>query len=95
LPAHSRALHLLQRVRDEAHRFAVSYHRSLRAKRVRESILDGVPGIGDARKQQLLKHFGNVKRMRAATIEEISGVAGLGPVLAQAVVDHLRETESS
>ena len=94
LPAHSRALHLLQRLRDEAHRFAVSYHRSLRARRVRESVLDEVPGIGDARKQQLLKHFGNVSRLRAASVEEVGEVAGLGRILAQAVVEHLRETES-
>jgi len=94
LPAHSRALHLLQRLRDEAHRFALSYHRSLRARRVRESVLDDVPGIGDARKQHLLKHFGTVSRLRAASVEEIAGVAGLGRTLAQAVVEHLRETES-
>jgi len=94
LPAHSRALHLLQRLRDEAHRFALSYHRSLRARRVRESVLDDVPGIGNARKQHLLKHFGTVSRLRAASVEEIAGVAGLGRTLAQAVVEHLRETES-
>ncbi len=94
LPSHSRALHLLQRVRDEAHRFAVTYHRSLREKRVRESMLDAIPGIGEARKQKLLRHFKTMSRLRAASAQEVSTVAGCGMDLAESVLRHLREIES-
>ncbi len=93
LPAHSRALHLLQRMRDEAHRFAVSYHRSLRERKARESVLDGIPGIGEARKQKLLKHFRTIARLRAATAEEIASAAGFKRELAESVLHHLREIE--
>jgi excinuclease ABC subunit C len=94
LPAHSRALHLLQRVRDEAHRFAVSYHRSLRAKEARESVLDEVPGIGARRKQRLLQHFHGLNHLRGASIDDIAATAGCSKQVAQAVVDRLRETEA-
>ncbi|MFB3880020.1 MAG: excinuclease ABC subunit UvrC [Armatimonadota bacterium] len=86
LPAHSRALYLLQRVRDEAHRFALSYHRSLRAQKARESVLDGIPGIGEARKQRLLRHFKTVSRLAAAPAEEIAAVAGCRRELAEALL---------
>jgi excinuclease ABC subunit C len=92
LPAHSRSLHLLQRVRDEAHRFALSYHRSLRARRARESALDEVPGVGPVRKQRLLKHFKGLGKLRAASVEEIADVARCPRDVAEAVVEHLRET---
>jgi len=85
LPAHSRALHLLQRVRDEAHRFALSYHKALRARETRESVLDQVPGIGEKRKQRLLKHFGSVARLRMATSNEIASVAGCSMAVAEDV----------
>jgi excinuclease ABC subunit C len=93
LPSHSRALHLLQRLRDEAHRFALSYHRSLRAKRARESVLDGVPGIGDRRKARLLRRFKTLARMREASVQEIAAAAGCGTDVAQAVAASLREAE--
>lgn len=86
LPQGSSALHLLQRARDEAHRFALGHHRRLRAKRIRESAIDEIPGIGKRRKQDLLLHFGSVLRLMRATPEEIAGVAGVGPKLAEQVV---------
>ncbi|HSM01870.1 MAG TPA: excinuclease ABC subunit UvrC [Acidimicrobiia bacterium] len=74
IPRGEDALFLLQRVRDEAHRFAVAYHRTLRGRRMVDSVLDGVPGIGPARKRALLKHFGSVKKIREATREELAEV---------------------
>ena len=95
LPGHSRALHLLQRVRDEAHRFALTYHRSLRAQQARESVLNAVPGIGRARKQKLLRHFRTLSRLKAASADEIAEVAGCGRSVAASVVEHLREDDSN
>ncbi|MFD7298788.1 excinuclease ABC subunit UvrC [Streptomyces sp. NPDC059897] len=86
LPRTSEGLYLLQRVRDEAHRFAITYQRSKRAKRFRAGPLDEVPGLGDSRKQALLKHFGSVKRLRAATIDQICEVPGIGRKTAEAIV---------
>ena len=85
LPRTSEALYLLQRVRDEAHRFAISYHRQKRGKRMTTSALDEVPGLGQTRKAALLKHFGSVKKLREATVDEISGVPGVGRRTAEAV----------
>lgn len=85
----SEGLYLLQRVRDEAHRFAIRHHRSRRSKSMTVSVLDEVPGLGPARSAALLKHFGSVKRLRAATVEEIAGVRGMGTRTARAVVDAL------
>ncbi|GAA1297915.1 excinuclease ABC subunit UvrC [Saccharothrix xinjiangensis] len=85
LPRTSEALYLLQRVRDEAHRFAVAYHRQKRSKRMTTSALDDVPGLGQTRKTALLKHFGSLKRLREASIEEISVVPGVGRRTAEAV----------
>ncbi|SFE18843.1 Excinuclease ABC subunit C [Actinopolyspora alba] len=81
----SEALYLLQRVRDEAHRFAVAYHRKQRSKRMTDSELDAVPGLGQVKKKALLKHFGSLRKIRAATIEEISAVPGFGRRTAEAV----------
>ena len=89
LPRSSEGLYLLQRARDEAHRFAISYQRQKRGKRMVESILDDVPGLGEARKKAVLRQFGSLKRLRAATVEELSSVPGIGPTVAQAVVDAL------
>ncbi|PRY18001.1 excinuclease ABC subunit UvrC [Kineococcus rhizosphaerae] len=89
LPRTSQGLFLLQRVRDEAHRFAITYHRSKRSKAMTTSALDGVPGLGQARKSALLKHFGSVKRLRAATADEVAAVPGMGPRTAAAVVEAL------
>ncbi|HET9139739.1 excinuclease ABC subunit UvrC [Actinophytocola sp.] len=85
LPRSSEGLYLLQRVRDEAHRFAISYHRQRRSKRLTASALDGIPGLGQTRKSALLKHFGSLKRLREASVEEISGAPGIGAATAQAV----------
>src|SRR5690606_7721952 len=76
LPRTSEGLYLLQRVRDEAHRFAIRYQRSKRSRAIRKGPLDAVPGLGETRKKALLKHFGSVKRLKAATVEEISEVPG-------------------
>ena len=86
LPRTSEGLYLLQRVRDEAHRFAITYQRTKRSKRFRSSPLDDVPGLGDTRKQALIKHFGSVKRLRAATIDQICEVPGIGRKTAETIV---------
>ncbi|MFD4785554.1 excinuclease ABC subunit UvrC [Streptomyces sp. NPDC058459] len=85
LPRSSEGLYLLQRVRDEAHRFAITYQRAKRAKRLRSGPLDEVPGLGETRKQALIKHFGSVKRLRAATLEQILEVPGIGRKTAETI----------
>ncbi|WP_405879027.1 excinuclease ABC subunit UvrC [Streptomyces sp. NBC_01384] len=85
LPRSSEGLYLLQRVRDEAHRFAITYQRTKRAKRFKASPLDEVPGLGETRKQALIKHFGSVKRLRSATIDQICEVPGIGRKTAEAI----------
>ncbi len=87
----SRALHLLQRVRDEAHRSAVEYHRKLRSKRMTRSILAEVPGIGKKRRSALLKHFGSLKRIREATIPELEDAPTMNKPAAEAVYAYLRD----
>ena len=77
LEPRSPALHLLQRVRDEAHRFAVGFHRQRRDTRMRESVLDALPGVGPARKRALIHHFGSPERLLAAAPEELEGVPGV------------------
>jgi excinuclease ABC subunit C len=85
LPTDGNALKVLQQIRDEAHRFALTYHRHLRLKRIRESMLDEIEGVGETRKQLLLKHFGSVARLRKATEEEIAEVPGVGAAVAKAL----------
>jgi excinuclease ABC subunit C len=85
LPRTSEGLYLLQRVRDEAHRFAITYQRSKRSKSMKAGALDAVPGLGATRRQALLKHFGSLKRLRAATVEEICQVPGIGRRTAETV----------
>ncbi|MER6531964.1 excinuclease ABC subunit UvrC [Streptomyces sp. NPDC001508] len=85
LPRTSEGLYLLQRVRDEAHRFAITYQRAKRAKRFRAGPLDDVPGLGDTRKQALIKHFGSVKKLRSATIDQIQEVPGIGRKTAETI----------
>jgi excinuclease ABC subunit C len=85
LPRTSEALYLLQRVRDEAHRFAITYHRQRRSKGMVDSVLDGIPGLGEVRRKALLRKFGSVKRLRAATVDEIAEVPGLGRRTAEAI----------
>jgi excinuclease ABC subunit C len=85
LPRSSEGLYLLQRVRDEAHRFAIAYHRQKRSKAATASVLDDVPGLGPARRATLLKHFGSVRKLRAASVGEIATVPGIGPKLAATI----------
>jgi excinuclease ABC subunit C len=85
LPATSQALYLVQRIRDEAHRFAITYHRQLRAKAQTKSVLDDLPGVGPARKRALLKVFGSTKQMRSATVDEIAAVPGISRSLAEKI----------
>jgi excinuclease ABC subunit C len=92
LPRSSEGLYLLQRVRDEAHRFAIAYQRSKRAKSMKAGPLDEVPGLGQARRQALLKHFGSLKRLRAATVDQICEVPGFGRKTAETVVAALART---
>ncbi|MBN1164999.1 MAG: excinuclease ABC subunit UvrC [Candidatus Krumholzibacteriota bacterium] len=89
LPSRSPVLKFLQRIRDEAHRFAVSYHRKLRSKGIRKSNLDEVPGIGEKRKLQLLVAFGSLERLRAASPEEIASLPGIGEKIAQKIFEHI------
>ncbi|MFP5334683.1 MAG: excinuclease ABC subunit UvrC [Actinomycetes bacterium] len=89
LPRTSQGLYLLQRVRDEAHRFAIAYHRQRRSRAMTRSALDDVPGLGPARRKALLRQFGSLKRLRAASADEIATVPGVGPATAQAVVEAL------
>jgi len=86
LPRTSEGLFLLQRVRDEAHRFAITYHRQKRSKRMTESALDDVPGLGEARRKALLRQFGSLKRLRQATADELVTVPGIGRRTAEAIV---------
>ncbi|MDZ5442881.1 excinuclease ABC subunit UvrC [Micromonospora sp. 4G57] len=91
LPRTSEGLYLLQRVRDEAHRFAITFHRQRRSKRMTESALDNIPGLGDIRRKALLRHFGSLKRLSAATVEEITEVPGVGKRTAEAIQAALDE----
>lgn len=86
LPRASEALYLMQRVRDEAHRFAITFHRSKRGKSMIASVLDELPGVGPAKQKALLKHFGSAKNLRAARLEDIEEVPGFGPALAAKVM---------
>jgi excinuclease ABC subunit C len=79
----------LQRVRDEAHRFAITYHRQRRSTSMTRSALDGVPGLGESRRKALLRHFGSLKRLREASAEQVMEVPGIGPQTAQAIVTAL------
>ncbi|MFD6973360.1 excinuclease ABC subunit UvrC [Streptomyces sp. NPDC059949] len=91
LPRTSEGLYLLQRVRDEAHRFAIQYQRNKRGKRLKSGPLDVVPGLGESRKQALIKHFGSVKKLRQATIDQICEVPGIGRKTAETVVAALAQ----
>jgi excinuclease ABC subunit C len=89
IPRGSESLFLLQHLRDEAHRFAVTYHRTKRARRALRSPLDDVPGVGAVRKKALLKRFGSLARLRAASVEDVSQTPGVGPVMARSIYDRL------
>ncbi len=90
LPRNSTALFLLQRVRDEAHRFAITFHRELRTRERLRSSLDEIRGIGEERRRRLLRHFGSLKRLREATAEEIAAIPGIGPELASGIAEWLQ-----
>ena len=94
LPRTSEGLYLLQRVRDEAHRFAITHHRNRRSKSMVESVLDGVPGLGEVRRKTLLRHFGSLRKLRAATVEEIAAVPGVGPRTAAAIKSALEQDDT-
>jgi excinuclease ABC subunit C len=89
MPRNSEGLYLLQRVRDEAHRFAIAYHRSKRSKRMTASALDSVRGLGEHRRKALVTHFGSVARLKQASVEEITAVPGIGAATAKAVLEAL------
>ena len=91
-PLDSPGLLLLRRIRDEAHRFALTYHRNLRGKATRGSVLDAIPGVGPKRKKELIRHFGTIKKIRAATIDELSEVTGISAKLAAEIYQHLQQS---
>ena len=93
LPRASAGLYLLQRIRDEAHRFAISFHRQKRGKAMTVSALDGVPGLGESKRKALLARFGSVKSIRTASVEELTGAKGIGPSLAAAIVRHFTDDD--
>ncbi len=84
------SLHLLQRIRDEAHRFAITHHRKRRGKAATHSLLDDVPGIGETRRNALLNHFGSLQKIRAAGVEEIAAAPGMNLKLAEDLQKYLR-----
>ena len=88
-PRHSEALYLLQKLRDEAHRFAINFHRSKRSKVMLESLLDEVAGLGEIRRKSLLSHFGSVSALKAATIDELAVVPGIGKKMAKTIIDQI------
>jgi excinuclease ABC subunit C len=93
LPEDSGALKLLQRIRDEAHRFANSFHSLLLKKRISESVLDEIPGVSQSRKKALLEAFGSVERIRKSSTEEISSVSGIGPRLGEQISLYLARSK--
>jgi excinuclease ABC subunit C len=93
LPRHSEALYLVQRIRDEAHRFAITFHRSKRSRLMLESLLDEIPHLGEVRRQALLDHFGSVAALKKATSDEIAAVPGIGPKSAESIVSAIAASE--
>ena len=93
LPRHSEALYLVQRIRDEAHRFAITFHRSKRSKLMLESLLDEIPNLGEVRRQALLDHFGSVAALKKASLDEIAAVPGIGPKSAENIVRAVNESD--
>ena len=92
-PRHSEALYLLQKLRDEGHRFAINFHRSKRSKVMLESLLDEVAGLGEIRRKSLLSHFGSVSALKAATIDELAVVPGIGKKMAKTIIDQINSQD--
>ncbi|MBP2663082.1 MAG: uvrC, partial [Firmicutes bacterium] len=90
LPRHSQSLYLVQRIRDEAHRFAITYHRKLRSKRNLVSVLDHIPGIGAKRRKALWDHFGSLAKIKTAEVEVLAKVEGMTLSAAEAVYNFFR-----
>lgn len=93
LPRHSEALYLVQRIRDEAHRFAITFHRSKRSRLMLESLLDEVPSLGEVRRLALIDHFGSIAALKKASLEEISSIPGIGPKSAESIMRSVAERE--
>ena len=93
LPRQSEALYMLQRIRDESHRFAITYHRQLRDKRMRKSVLDDVPGLGETRKKRLMREVGSVKAIRAASLDELKSLRWLPDPVAESIYAKLHVDE--
>jgi excinuclease ABC subunit C len=94
IPRGSEALYLLQRIRDEAHRFAITYHRQLRGKRMTRSALDGIPGLGPTRKKRLVKELGSARAVTRASLDELKALPWLPDTVAEAVHQHLHDQPS-
>ena len=94
LPSGSASLYLVKQVRDEAHRFAITFHRELRDKAMTASVLDEVPGVGEKRKKAVMRHFGSMKRLRSASVDEISAVKGVSESVARSIYETLRAWEA-
>ena len=93
LPRSSQGLYMVQRIRDEAHRFGITYHRKLRSDRTFKSVLDEIPGIGPKRKQALMKHFGSVRAMGAASVEDLAALDGMTRDAAEKVKEYIGRGE--
>ena len=89
LDRQSQGLYLLQRIRDEAHRFAIAHHRARRSTRMTSSVLDDIAGLGEVRKKALIRRFGSLRKLRQASLEEVASVPGIGQATATAVVEAL------
>ncbi len=89
LSRRSQGLYLLQRIRDEAHRFAITYHRQKRSKRLSTSVVEDIPGVGPHRRKALIRSFGSLTRLRKATLEELAEVPGISTELARTIHEHL------
>jgi excinuclease ABC subunit C len=89
LSRRSQGLYLLQRIRDEAHRFAITYHRQKRSRRLSTSVVEDIPGVGPNRRKALMRAFGSLTRLRKASVEELAAVPGISAELASAIHQHL------
>jgi len=94
LPQHSAVVRLMAHIRDEAHRFAITYHRKRRSKATLRTSLTNIPGVGPARAKALLKHFGSLAKVKAASVEEIAAVSGIGIELARSIVGLTSRSDS-